>query len=295
MEQLILFVLNYTKLMRFKTSFLIGFSSILGAWFYYNENTMDLTYIDIFLRIASVFLLVLLSSGSLNLFNDIIDLKIDKELKPERILPQGTVTIQKAYLFFVVSVLACFVLSISLNMVVSIIYLVMLIVGISYSLFLQNIPLVKNFVVGFSISMSILVGYFSLVVNEGFSPSIKVVVIFILSLISIVSFELQKDINDVEIDKKFNKITFPVIFGKKKSSVLVYIIYWFLLIVFWIYLLIDHTNSNWIIYLVLIIIQLYLLFSIRNITIDQSFSVLERARIRVYLLFAITLMFLFIF
>ena len=279
--------------MRFKTSFLIGMSSLLGAWFYYSEDVVSLSNVDIIIKLITVFLLLFLSSGSLNLFNDIIDLKIDSELKPERILPQGIVSIRNAYLFFIILVGACFILSFSLNIIIFVIYCIMVSIGIGYSVFLQNIPLIKNFVVALSISMSILVGYLSLLVNLEFVLSGKIIIIFILSLLSILSFELQKDINDVEIDKKFNKNTFPVIFGKKRSSILIYTLDWILLIIFWLYLILINSNANIYLLSILIVIQLYLLLSIRNIITDQSFTVLERARIRIYALFAITLLFLF--
>ena len=169
----------------------------------------------------------------------------------------------------------------------------MCVMGIFYSLFFQNIPLIKNFIVALSISMSILVGYLSLLPNLEINFSSKIITIFVLSLMAVFSFELQKDINDVEIDKKFNKRTFPVIFGKKKSSIFIYVIYWILALIFWIYLVFfTSTSYVYLIYL-LIIIQAILLISIRNIIIDQSFIVLERARIRIYFLFSITLLFLF--
>ena len=268
-------------------------SSLLGAWFYYSEDVVSLSNVDIIIKLITVFLLLFLSSGSLNLFNDIIDLKIDSELKPERILPQGIVSIRNAYLFFIILVGACFILSFSLNIIIFVIYCIMVSIGIGYSVFLQNIPLIKNFVVALSISMSILVGYLSLLVNLEFVLSGKIIIIFILSLLSILSFELQKDINDVEIDKKFNKNTFPVIFGKKRSSILIYTLDWILLIIFWLYLILINSNANIYLLSILIVIQLYLLLSIRNIITDQSFTVLERARIRIYALFAITLLFLF--
>lgn len=277
--------------MRFKTSFLIGLSSLLGAWFYTNEYNITLTYEEIFVKLISVFLLLLLSSGSLNLFNDIIDLEIDKELKPERILPQGSISISQAYLFFLILAIICFILSLSLNILIFIIFLIMFTIGILYSLFLQNIPLIKNFVVALSISLSIIVGYLSLITNLEISFSTKMFIIFILSLFSIFSFELQKDINDVEIDKKFNKKTFPVLFGKKNSSIMIYTIYWVLAIIFWIYII--FLNSNIYLIFLLIVIQFILLISIRNITFDQSFKSMERARIRIYILFTITLIFLF--
>jgi 4-hydroxybenzoate polyprenyltransferase len=281
--------------MRFKTSLLIAISSILGVWFYYSQNLVLLSHKDIFLKMTSVFLLILLSSGSLNLFNDIVDLKIDKELKPERILPQGLVSFKKAYLFFYLMIICCFILSIYLNELTGIIYLIMLFIGISYSLFLQNIPLIKNFVVAFSISMSILVGYISLITNKQFDISNKMIIILILSLFSILAFELQKDIDDVEIDKKFNKNTFPVIFGKITSARLVYFIYWIVIIIFWIYLLLFNLNTGIYFKLLLIFVQFYVLFSVRIILSNTSHFVLERARIRIYVLFAVTLIFLFIF
>ena len=280
--------------MRFKTSSLIGLSSIFGAWLYYVETKVSLADVTIFFKLLAVYLLTLLSSGSLNLFNDVIDVNIDKELKPERILAQGTISIKKAYLFFFSLVVICFVLSFSLNFVIFIIYTIMLCIGISYSIFFENIPLFKNFIVGFSISMSIIVGYLSLIINGNFMLSGKVIIIFILSLFSILTFELQKDINDAEVDKKFNKNTFPVVFGKKLSAILAYTIYWILVVILWSYLLFVEVGANIFLVLLLIIFQTYVLFSVRNIISNQTFSVLERARIRIYLLFTITLFTLFI-
>lgn len=285
-------IFNYTKLMRFKTSFLIGLASLLGSWFYVSDYNTDLHITEIVPKLLAVFLLLVFSSGSLNLFNDIKDINIDKELKPERILPQGLVSIKNAYSFFFLSTLLCLLLSLFINMIVFGIYVIMFGIGVCYSLFFENIPLVKNIVVSFSISMSILVGYLSLIGNSDFNISIKMLVIFILSLFSILAFELQKDINDVEIDQKYNKRTFPAIFGKKKSSVLAYIIYWLIVLVLWLYLMVS-ANTNIYVILILILVQSYVLISIRNIITDQSFNALERARIRIYALFAITLVMLF--
>ena len=288
-----MFVLNYTKLMRFKTSFLIGISSILGVSFCLSDNLIQLPFKDMLLKIIAVFILLILSSGSLNLFNDIIDVKIDKELKPERILAQGIVSIKKAYLFFSSSFLIGLLLSWYINLMVLVIYVIMFCVGVFYSLFFQNIPLVKNLVVAFSISMSILVGYLSLIISNTFNVSNKMITIFFLSLFAIITFELQKDINDVEVDKKYNKRTFPVIFGKKESSMLVYILYWLIVTVFWLYLTLN-SKADLLIIGVLIVVQSYVLFSIKNILSDQSFEIMERARIRIYFLFALTLFTLFI-
>lgn len=279
--------------MRFKTSFLIGISSLLGAWFYVTEFTVKLSNTNIILKLSAVFTLLLCSSGSLNLLNDIIDLKIDKELKPERILPQGTVSVPKAYIFFAILTVICLICALGLNLFIVAIFLIMYLIGVFYSLFFQNIPLVKNFVVALSISMAILVGYLSLIVNLNVSFTGKIMVIFILSLFSIFSFELQKDINDVEVDKKFNKRTFPVIFGKKRSSIYIYVIYWLLASIFWLYIVFLLPSTNFYFVITLIGIQLYLLISVRHIVFDQSFEVLEKARIRIYALFAITLVFLF--
>lgn len=292
-------IINYTKLMRFKTSFLIGVSSLLGVSFYLSdnvnltENLLQEPTIIILLKIIAVFLLLVLSSGALNLFNDIIDLKIDQELKPERILAQGIVSIKRAYIFFVLCFSTGLVLGWFINLKVLAIYLIMFAVGVFYSLFFQNIPLVKNIIVAFSISMAILVGYLALTMSNAFDLSNKMITIFFLSLFSIISFELQKDINDVEVDKKYDKKTFPVVFGKKRSSVLVYILYWFLVLVLWLYLIFNFIAGIYLI-IILIIIQSYVLYSIRNIIFDQSFEIMERARIRIYFLFAITLFTLFI-
>ena len=282
--------------MRFKTSSLVALSSLLGAWFYYNSNTIDtlkLPSLSVLLKLIAVYLLTLLSSGSLNLFNDIKDIDIDRELKPQRILPQGLVSIKKAYTFFFLMVIACLLLSLSLNDIIFVIYIVMLFIGLGYSLFLQNIPLIKNIVVALSLSMSILVGYLSLIVNLQFVVSHTIIIIFILGFCSILSFELQKDINDVEIDRKYHKITFPVVFGKKNSTVLIYVIYWLIVLIFWAFLLFFNPNTNVYLAAIIISIQFYILLSIRNIISSQSFDVLERARIRIYFLFAISLVFLF--
>lgn len=283
-----MFIPNYTKLMRFKTSFLIGLSSILGAWLNYSQNKIELSNIDILFKLIAVFLLIVLSSGSLNLFNDIKDLKIDKELKPERILPQEIVSIQKAYLFFFLMTICCVIFALSLNLIVFVIYIIMLGIGVCYSLFLENLPLIKNIVVGLSIAMSIIVGYLSLIINLDVTFTHRVLVIFFLSFFSIIAFEIQKDINDVEIDQKYNKVTFPVIFGKKKSSVLVYVMYWLILLLFWSYLVFYTTTAIYL-SILLIIIQTIFIISIRKIVVNQSKQVLEEARIRIYILFAITL------
>jgi 4-hydroxybenzoate polyprenyltransferase len=265
-----------------------GIACILGMWEANAFIDGDLDF-KFFLTSFLGFLLGFTLSGGLNAFNDILDYDIDKDLKPERTLPRGQLSI------FQVKVLVLFLLSLGvlltllLYIPILIVVIGLIILGLLYSIYLQNIPLVKNIIVAFSLSNAILIGSWIIIKDLPFSD-IKITLLVILTFFSILLFEIHKDIGDIHVDYKFGKRTIPIILGSKNAALSIYIGYWLIVLLFWSYLAIFESAIKT---MFLIIIQSILLIKSSSLLGNQSSENINKTRKIVYSIFGITLLFLF--
>jgi 4-hydroxybenzoate polyprenyltransferase len=221
----------YSDLIRIKTSIMAGLGFILGMWITYQAYRTQLDMKFIFQSILG-FIGGFTLSGAMNTYNDIKDIQIDKEIKPERSLPRNAITLKNAKQFTIILLLIS--LSISLILFSSIfgIIILLIILGFFYSKGLQNVPVLKNFVVAFLISCPLLLSAWLVEKNDIFLNK-RIMDLFTISVLGFMLFEWLKDLADVNIDKKYGKKTIPTIIGVKPSVLVIYSGFFLVFFFFW--------------------------------------------------------------
>ena len=163
--------------------------------------------------------------------------------------------------------------------------------GISYSLYFQNVPVVKNVLVAATLSSSFITG--AGVILESFNDvPFKIILLSVSSFFAIFLFEIHKDIGDIYGDKMFGKITIPDILGVKSTAWIIYMGYWAFVLLFWIYIALNYSITMFLI--VIILLQGILLISAGTMLYSQSKETINQTRIKIYSMFALTLLSLFL-
>lgn len=172
------------------------------------------------------FFAVFLATGAGNVINDVFDYKIDKINKPLRPIPSGRIGLKQAKNYS----LALFGIAIILGFIIS--YLIaniwpaIVVVACSllmyyYASTLKSLALVGN------ISVAVLTGLcfiFGGVIigfnNEDYNLIIVSFYLAIFAIFMTLAREIIKDMEDIEGDKLEGARTFPIIYGKKISSLI---------------------------------------------------------------------------
>ncbi|MHA1984825.1 MAG: UbiA family prenyltransferase [Candidatus Hodarchaeales archaeon] len=279
---------GYSDLIRVKTSALAGLGFILGMWIAYQSHKTQLDWKFIFQSILG-FIGGFSLSGAMNTFNDIKDIQIDKESKPERPLPRNAVSIQNAKQFTVILLFISILVSLTLFYPILGIVILLIAIGFLYSIILQNIPVLKNLVVAFLISSPLLLSAW-LVEKDNLVTNKVIMNLFFISVPAFMLFEWLKDLADVEADKKYGKRTIPTIIGVKPSAILIYLGFTFILFYFWNYL-VNFQFS--ILILMLIALHTIILSSTLKILWEHNPASINRARKEIYGTISFTLLSLF--
>ena len=177
----------------------------------------------------SVFLatiLVFLMAGAGNVINDVFDYKIDAVNKPDRPIPSGRISLKNARIYagilYIVSAILSLIISYLINnFLFFVIIICSAVIIYAYSRYFKAMPLVGNIVVGGMIGFCFVVGGFILLCNTKDWDIFKVsVYIGLLAAVANVAREIVKDMEDVRGDQLGGARTFPVIYGKKASSII---------------------------------------------------------------------------
>ena len=175
------------------------------------------------LKIVWVNIILASLSGGLvgaagNVINDIYDFEIDKINRPQRPLPSGNLSKNRAlYFYYLVNIIAL-IIATQINIFSFSIVIISEISIFFYSLKLKKIPLLGNFVVSFFTGFAFIFGGAS--VNNIDNSLIPAVFALLINFIR----EIVKDIEDIKGDTKESVITFPAIYGAKLSvKIIVYL------------------------------------------------------------------------
>ena len=204
-----------TDLARLKASIMVGLVVIFGMIIASTDPTLGLDLIFGFL--VGFFI-----SASTNTINDIMDREIDIFEKPNRPIPRKGVSVNEAKVLFSLETLLGLTLAFYLSLYSFLLSASVAILSVLYSWQLKNILLVKNILPSFGISSALLVGVFAINPEK---VSIEILLFFLLIFIVVVTFEMHKDIADVEGDGKNEKKTIPVVFGTRKAALFVISLY----------------------------------------------------------------------
>lgn len=249
-------IFSYLKITR-PINVIITFIVVLVAILI--SQTEDRDTIFIFL----VSLSAALTAAAGNIINDLYDIETDRISHPNRVLVLDKLSKKEAWFYYCFLNLSSAFIALSLNLVLFIIVILVIFLLLLYSVCLKRLPLIGNVTIAFITGLAFIYGGFSVD-----SPSSAVVPALFAFLINLIR-EIVKDVQDIEGDKKLDFKTFPIIFGVKKS---------YLLIVFISILLFGFTFYPFIIELykieyfliMMVLVNPLLLFSIKILFDDKK-------------------------
>ena len=171
-------------------------------------------------------LTVFFETAAGNVINDYFDYQIDLVNKPERPIPSGRISLKNGrnygYLLFGLGTLFGFLISyLTNNWIPFFIVLLADVVLYLYAYKLKSTPLIGNLAVGFMTGFGFVFGGFTL--NN---PNIIITSIYLgfFAFVMTTARELVKDIEDIEGDKSEGAKTLPILYGKKITAILAFIL-----------------------------------------------------------------------
>ncbi|MFX0181808.1 MAG: UbiA family prenyltransferase [Candidatus Hodarchaeota archaeon] len=265
-----------TDLARMKASTIVGMTVILGI-------VIVLKEIPTLTQIVFGFGVGFVLSASTNTINDIMDLELDQFEKPERPLPRGDITMNQAWLFFGLETIIAFFFGIMLSVPAFLLTSFVALISVLYSLRLKNSLIFKNTLTAFGVASAFLVG----VLATSKEIPVAVILFFLQIFITVVAFEIHKDIADTEGDAERGKITIPTRFGKDIAAIIAVVLYLGAFLLFQ-GILINSTSTIiiflWIVDIIGTICGLFFLFPILK---NQDAIIIHRSRKRIMALLGI--------
>jgi geranylgeranylglycerol-phosphate geranylgeranyltransferase len=139
-----------------------------------------------------------LITGAGNVINDYIDVESDRVNRPKRPIPSGKVSKDVAFAFAVALFMAGIVLSLFISLPVFMLAVINSVLLVLYSMTLQDKLMLGNMTVGYLAGSVFLFG--GLAANNP-GRILSPVTLFLLAMLSTISREIVKDLEDVEGDK----------------------------------------------------------------------------------------------
>ena len=197
--------------------------------------------------ILPVFVVMFFTIGA-NTLNDYFDYEIDKINRPDRAISSGLVLRNQALILSLFSFIIGALIALRLNKDSQLLSIgVSLPLIIAYNVKLKNYPLIGNIIVSLILAMSFI--YAGLVFKKTEPLIIPALLAFGLTLIR----EIVKDLADIKGDKSAGLMTFPIVYGKKKTIILCTILSLFLGIGSFIPFLTGYYNTFYGISLILMV------------------------------------------
>lgn len=197
--------------------------------------------------ILPVFVVMFFTIGA-NTLNDYFDYEIDKINRPDRAISSGLVLRNHALILSIFSLFVGVLIALRLNKDSQLLSIgVSLPLIIAYNVKLKNYALIGNIIVSLILAMSFI--YAGLVFEKTEPLIIPALLAFGLTLIR----EIVKDLADIKGDKSAGLMTFPIVYGKKKTIILCTILSLFLGIGSFIPFLTGYYNTFYGISLILMV------------------------------------------
>ena len=197
--------------------------------------------------ILAVFVVMFFTIGA-NTLNDYFDYEIDKINRPDRAISSGLVLRNQALILSLFSFIIGVLIALRLNKDSQLLSIgVSLPLIIAYNVKLKNYALIGNIIVSLILAMSFI--YAGLVFKKTEPLIIPALLAFGLTLIR----EIVKDLADIKGDKSAGLMTFPIVYGKKKTIILCTILSLFLGIGSFIPFLTGYYNTFYGISLILMV------------------------------------------
>ena len=175
-------------------------------------------------------LLVYCMAGAGNIINDVFDHEIDAVNKPDRPIPSGKISLKNAGIYAAILDSIAILLGVIISCLIhNFVFLAIIIASAviiyMYSRYFKAMPMIGNIVVGVMIGLCFVVGGLILLCETEDWTIFKIsVYIGLLAAVANVARELVKDMEDIHGDELGGARTFPILYGKKVSSVIVMIL-----------------------------------------------------------------------
>ena len=201
------YLLGYIKIIRPLNVFLGGLTILISSLIIKYDGPS--IYV-----ILPVFVVMLFTIGA-NTLNDYFDYEIDNINRPDRAISSGLVLRKHALILSISSLIIGVLIALRLNKDSQLLSIgVSLPLIIAYNVKLKNYPLIGNIIVSLILAMSFI--YAGLVFEKTEPLIIPALLAFGLTLIR----EVVKDLADIKGDKSAGLMTFPIIYGEKKTVIL---------------------------------------------------------------------------
>ena len=171
-------------------------------------------------------LIVFVCTGAGNTINDVFDVKIDEINKPNRPIPSGRISLENArnyaFALFGIGIALSFVDSYLVNSIwPSVLVVPAAVIMYLYARNLKAMPLIGNLTVATLTGFCFVIAG---VVIACATNSLKILFISIylglFAMFMTLAREIVKDMEDIEGDKQEGARTFPILYGKKISSII---------------------------------------------------------------------------
>ncbi|MEQ8303973.1 MAG: geranylgeranylglycerol-phosphate geranylgeranyltransferase [Cyclobacteriaceae bacterium] len=201
------------QLTRFWNLVIIGFAQYFAAYFLIGPGTIF--EFDLLLLVSST---LMIAAGGY-IINDYYDIKIDLINKPERVVIGKSITRRYAIFFHTALSIGGTALGFFVGWRIALINFLSAFLLWIYSNHLKRQPFIGNFVVAILTAISILV------VNVHYQPINSLIITYALFAFSMTLVrEIIKDMEDWKGDNTFGSQTLPIIWGLRKTKVLLYVL-----------------------------------------------------------------------
>lgn len=207
------FIESLLKLTRFGNLVIIALTQYFTAGFLIGMYTLN----DFKLFLLSLSTVSITAGGYI--INDYYDVKIDYINKPDRVVIGKSITRRYAILFHILLSTSGILLGFYLSWRIAAVNVLSVFLLWLYSNNLKRLPFIGNFTVAF------LTGLAVLVVDLFYRANNSLVIIYALfAFFMTLVREIIKDMEDLKGDNSFGCKTLPIIWGIRKTKILLYII-----------------------------------------------------------------------
>ncbi|HCM76439.1 MAG TPA: prenyltransferase [Cytophagales bacterium] len=211
--QFFLFFKALFRLTRFWNLIIIGIAQYFTAYFLVGYDTLT----DWRLLLLSVSTMMIAAAGYI--INDYYDVKIDLINKPERVVIGKSITRRYAIFFHTVLSLSGVAVGLLLSWQIALVNFMSAFLLWLYSNNLKRQPFIGNFAIGLLTAFSVLV------VNLLYQPFNSLILIYALFALAMTLVrEIIKDMEDWKGDNTFGCKTIPIIWGLRKTKLLLYVL-----------------------------------------------------------------------
>jgi len=274
-------IISFLQLIRWKNLLMIAFIQLLFKFVYFPVFSVGTILSKLDFAVLIFATIVVAAAGYV--MNDIYDLKSDIINKPDKVIINKSISRKQAYNYYFIlnafGIISGFYVAYRVNHLsfIAIFIITALLLKLYNSNFKKK-PLIGNIVISMLVSLSILiVGLFDIIptvteknASEQYYAFRVLIDYSIFAFIFMLLREIVKDVEDVKGDKILNMKTLPILFGKRKTNKIVFILGFIPLIMVTNYSFQNFSDVPIVLAYMLIVVLLPLLYFMTKILYAKS-------------------------